>query len=332
MFVSTLTRRHPQTHQQLRRVASPSATRVPFVRQPVYKYPITPTRHVPSHIPRPPYASTGRVSPSVWMHQIALHTDDPTELRAAARLARHVLDVACAHVRAGVTSDDMDELVHETILQHGAYPSPLNYEGFPKSVCTSINEVICHGIPDLRPFQYGDVVSLDVSCYLQGVHGDNCATILVGDAVDENDSMNDDDSEHQHMAQARRLIQATHESLHAAIETCRPGSCLSLIGDAIQQVADSYGYQSVQKYRGHGIGTEFHCAPFVKHFRNQDYLRLEKGMVFTIEPMLTAGSANCFEWDDQWTVATVDNSLAAQFEHTVYITDDGVEILTVSEL
>lgn len=323
MLLSSITARaqHTHTRQQLRRfVASPAASsNTPFVRPPVQKYPISATRHVPSHIPRPPYARTGRVPPSVWLHQIGVHTDDPVELRAAARLARHVLDVACAHVQPGITSDDIDALVHETIIQHGAYPSPLNYEGFPKSVCTSINEVICHGIPDLRPFQYGDVVSLDVSCYLQGVHGDNCATILVGD---------DDDIQ---LAPARRLIQATQESLDAAIATCRPGSCLTMIGEAIQQVADSYGYQSVEKYRGHGIGTEFHCAPFVKHYRNRDYLRLQKGMVFTIEPMLTAGSADCFEWDDQWTVATSDGSLAAQFEHTVYITDDGVEILTISE-
>jgi methionyl aminopeptidase len=321
------TTRHAHTQQQLfhqiiRSFASSPATAPPFVRSPVQKYPLTPTRNVPSHIPRPPYARTGRVPPSVWLHQIALHTEDPVELRNAARLARRVLDLACSSVQPGMTSDEIDAIVHEAILRHGAYPSPLNYEGFPKSVCTSINEVICHGIPDLRPFQYGDVVSLDVSCYLQGVHGDNCATILVGD---------DEEGSDLQLAPARRLIQATKESLDAAIATCRPGSCLTSIGAAIQDVADSYGYQSVEKYRGHGIGTEFHCAPFVKHFRNHDYLRLQKGMVFTIEPMLTAGSADCFEWDDQWTVATSDGSLAAQFEHTVYITDDGVEILTLPD-
>lgn len=319
-----------------------------MVRLPVQKYPITATRQVPSHIPRPPYARTGRVPSSIWLHQIALHTEDPVELRAAARLARRVLDIACAKVQIGLTSDDIDALVHETIIQHGAYPSPLNYEGFPKSVCTSINEVICHGIPDLRPFQYGDVVSLDVSCYLNGVHGDNCATILVGDDTGNdttstttttstgteirNEGSNKKTScNDPELAPARRLIQATRESLEAAIATCRPGSCLSDIGNAIQDVADSYGYQSVEKYRGHGIGTDFHCAPFVKHYRNSDTLRLQKGMVFTIEPMLTTGSADCWEWDDQWTVATVDGSLAAQFEHTVYITNDGVEILTLSE-
>ncbi|GAX19093.1 methionyl aminopeptidase [Fistulifera solaris] len=316
------TRQAHLIHQFIRSLASSPATTHPFVRSPVQKYPLTPTRHVPSYIPRPPYARTGRVSPSVWLHQIALHTEDPVELRNAARLARRVLDLACASVQPGMTSDDIDAIVHETILRHGAYPSPLNYEGFPKSVCTSINEVICHGIPDLRPFQYGDVVSLDVSCYLQGVHGDNCATILVGD---------DEEGSDVQLAPARRLIQATKESLDAAIATCRPGSCLTSIGAAIQDVADSYGYHSVEKYRGHGIGTEFHCAPFVKHFRNHDYLRLQKGMVFTIEPMLTAGCADCFEWDDQWTVATSDGSLAAQFEHTVYITEDGAEILTLPD-
>ena len=295
-------------------------------------------------------------------------------MRAAAQLARTALDVVLQHAQPGVTTEDLDVFCHNFLIQQNAYPSPLNYAGFPKSLCSSINEVICHGIPDSRPLQYGDVVAFDVSCFLNGVHGDNCATMIVGDTNDDdtdNDETDDTDTitphhtaidtrahwetddepptrdwrgvpyksldrmtsgnlnEPEHFRQARRLVRATRESLYAAIETCRPGSCLSEIGHAIHAVADKYGYESVEKYRGHGIGREFHCAPYVKHYRNRDRLTLEPGMIFTIEPMLVMGRQHCFEWEDGWTVATYDGSLAAQFEHTVLITEEGVEILTV---
>lgn len=178
------------------------------------------------------------------------------------------------------------------------------------------------------------------SCFLNGVHGDNCATVIVGDGQLENTigtdwrgvpyrSNFDSQEEQAHFEEARRLVQTTYDSLYAAIEMCRPGGCLTDIGAAIQNVADSEGYSSVRKYRGHGISAEFHCAPFVKHYRNSDKCKLVPGMIFTIEPMLTQGSPDCFEWDDNWTVATVDRGLAAQFEHTVLITDTGVEILTL---
>ena len=178
------------------------------------------------------------------------------------------------------------------------------------------------------------------SCFLNGVHGDNCATVIVGDSQ-EHDTIGSDwrdvpyradfdaEEDQAHFEEARRLVQTTRDSLYAAIKTCRPGSCLSNIGGAIQTVADAAGYSSVSKYRGHGISEEFHCAPFVKHYRNRDRCELLPGMIFTIEPMLTQGSADCFEWDDDWTVSTVDYGLAAQFEHTVLITKDGVEILTL---
>jgi methionyl aminopeptidase len=202
--------------------------------------------------------------------------------------------------------------------------------------------VICHGIPDKRPLQFGDIVSFDVSCFLGGVHGDNCATVLVGDeqAVDDIGvdwrgvpyrSQFDTPEEEAMFRSARRLVHATRESLYAAIIRCGPGSCLTEVGAAIQEVADRYGYSTVTKYRGHGIGEEFHCAPYVKHFRNSDILELCPGMIFTIEPMLVEASGECFEWDDRWTVATVDGGMAAQFEHTVLITDSGVEILTLPE-
>jgi methionyl aminopeptidase len=260
-------------------------------------------------------------------------------MREAAHLARHTLDMVCSLAKPGVTTDELDTAVHEHLIQAGAYPSPLNYAGFPKSLCSSINEVICHGIPDLRPLQMGDVVSFDVSCFYNGVHGDNCATVIVGDEQEKPEigrdwqgvpyrAQFDSPDTAAHFEEARRLVRATRESLYAAIDTCRPGSCLSEVGHAIQDVADAYGYKSVEKYRGHGICHEFHCAPFVKHYRNDDKLELLPGMIFTIEPMLTQGSSSCYEWADDWTVVTEDGSLSAQFEHTVVITESGVEILT----
>jgi methionyl aminopeptidase len=291
-----------------------------IVRQPVVAHTQSPTKPVPDDIPRPPYALTGIVPYLQYPDKVMLHTPESIKLmRDAARLARKTLDLACRLAAPGVTTDEIDTAVHEAIIEAGAYPSPLNYAGFPKSLCSSINEVVCHGIPDSRPLQFGDVVSFDVSCFLNGVHGDNCATLIVGD-----------DNTQDTFEQERRLVETTKESLEAAIDACRkPGRCLSHIGDAIEQVAEREGFSSVRKYRGHGISHEFHCPPFVKHYRNNEKLALRPGMIFTIEPMLTQGTGDCFEWSDDWTVSTVDGGLAAQFEHTILLTDDNVEILTV---
>jgi len=224
--------------------------------------------------------------------------------------------------------------------------------GFPKSVCSSINEVVCHGIPDERPLELGDVVSFDVSCYVGGVHGDNCATVIVGDleeGYDMNDSAGDEshgdddrdwfipphktqfssDEEQERIITARRLVQAALEARDEGVSACKPGACLTDIGAAIHAVSDAYGYDTVRHYRGHGIFEEFHRAPFVKHFRNNERMELLPGMIFTIEPMIVEGSADCFEWNDNWTVVTRDGGRCAQFEHTVVITEDGVEILTL---
>lgn len=312
---------------------------------PITPFPRTPGRPVPAHVRRPPYARTGEVPAPEHPNSFYVHDDASASLmRRAARLARRTLDVACAVAQQpGVTTDDVDAVVHETLIQAGAYPSPLNYVGFPKSVCSSVNEVICHGIPDTRPLELGDVVSFDVSCFLDGVHGDNCATIIVGDQGSGRDTDEVDwrgipvrtefesAAQEAHFVQARKLVHTTRQALYAAIATVRPGSCLSQIGHAIDTVAEQSGFQSVRKYRGHGISHEFHCAPFVKHYRNNDRLELQEGMIFTIEPMLVMGRQECWEWDDEWTVATVDGSLSAQFEHTILITADGTEILTVPQ-
>lgn len=246
------------------------------LRQPVVAHEISPMKQVPDHIVRPPYAATGVVPFSPYTNTILLHDETSIDrMKNAARLARRSLDFACAIAKPGMTTDEVDSAVHEAIISQGAYPSPLNYSGFPKSLCSSINEIVCHGIPDSRPLQIGDVVSFDVSLFVGGVHGDNCATIIVGDEQ-ETDEIGvdwrgvpykakwDSPEEESMIRSARRLVHATRESLYAAIGRCGPGACLSDIGDAVQRVADDYGYSSISKYRGHGIGEEFHCAPWVE--------------------------------------------------------------------
>jgi len=270
---------------------------------------------VPSHIPRPPYAETGKVPfqmyDNVYIHDLE-DLDNANsvvpKMRAAARLARNSLDLALSLAKPGVTTDQIDTAVHEAICQHGAYPSPLNYANFPKSICSSINEVICHGIPDTRPLQYGDVVSFDVSCFLNGVHGDNCATIIVGDDDDDSNNNTADpaadpasdwrgvpykttfasDEEREHFENSRRLVRAAHVSLQAAIDACRrPDACLSDIGQAIHSVVyDQYGYQSVEKYRGHGICQELvSLCPLCQTLLQQRQIKVGalSGVIFTIE-------------------------------------------------
>lgn len=327
--------------------ASDSSSLV-YHRAPMRPYPLTPRRQVPGGIPPPPYARSGQVPPLQHPDSVYIHDEySAARMRQAARLARRTLDLACQVAKPGVTTDQVDAVVHDALCAVGAYPSPLNYAGFPKSLCSSVNEVICHGIPDTRPLQVGDVVSFDVSCFYDGVHGDNCATVIVGDESDD-PAEPDEDAETDwrgvpvrtefesaaqeiHFIEARKLVNTTREALYAAIDTVRPGSCLTQVGNAIDTVAEQHGYQSVRKYRGHGISHEFHCAPFVKHYRNNDRLQLEEGMIFTIEPMLVMGRQECVEWPDEWTVLTLDGSLAAQFEHTILVTSNGVEILTLPE-
>mmetsp|Transcript_21082 Transcript_21082/g.28027 ORF Transcript_21082/g.28027 Transcript_21082/m.28027 type:complete len:402 (+) Transcript_21082:28-1233(+) len=305
-------------------------------------------RHVPlqnGSIPLPPYAKTGIIPPPsnsfipFLMDQPIFHDENSIiKMRAAAQLARQMLDLACESAKPGITTDDIDILVHNELLERGAYPSPLNYHGFPKSLCSSVNEVICHGIPDGRALEVGDVVSFDVSCFYGGVHGDNCATVIVGDYDDDEQQQQpktkfESKEQQDDFITARRLVQAAQESLNAAIEVCSKTNgqprYLADVGNVIHDVVDSYGYGTVRKYRGHGICEVFHCAPYVKHYRNNDSLELKPGMIFTIEPMVTEFSDECYEWNDDWTVVTKDLGRAAQFEHTVLIKHDGVEILTV---
>lgn len=234
-------------------------------------------------------------------------------MRRSGTAAAEVLLIAGEQVAPGVTTDAIDEIVHAEVLARGAYPSPLGYRSFPKSVCTSVNEVICHGIPDSRPLVAGDIVNIDVTLYREGVHGDTSAMFCVGD-VD---------------AASRRLVSGTLRALQAAIEVVGPGVPVSEIGGAIEGVARPGGLGVVREFVGHGVGTDFHGDLQIPHYHDPRYsMPLAEGMTFTIEPMLTLGSPQVELWGDGWTAVTADRSRTAQFEHTLLVTADGVEILT----
>ncbi|HEX2048944.1 MAG TPA: type I methionyl aminopeptidase [Acidimicrobiales bacterium] len=275
---------------------------------------LSPPRTVPEGIPRPDYAETG--SPGDWTEPLVRPRDVIERMRRACRAAAEVLNVVGAAVRPGITTDALDALAHEECIKRGAYPSPLNYNGFPKSLCTSVNEVICHGIPDDRALVDGDIVNLDVTVYLDGVHGDTNATFLVGE-VDE---------------ESRRLVAVTHECLLEGIEAVRPGRPISDIGAAIETYAHAAGYGVVRAFVGHGVGRQFHGPPHVPHHYDPSATTvIQPGMTFTIEPMITLGTWRHVMWDDGWTALTADKRRTAQFEHTLLVTDSGAEILTLAE-
>lgn len=273
---------------------------------------ISPTLPVPPDIERPDYATTGTPSPR---ESRAVRTDDEIErMRVACAAAADVLNVIGDSIEPGVTTDEIDRIGHADYVRRGGYPSTLNYKGYPKSLCTSVNEVICHGIPDSRPLAEGDIVNVDVTIYLGGVHGDTSATFLVGDV--------DDDS--------LRLVDETRNALYAGIEAVRPGAPIYAIGRAIERHAKRYGLGVVREFIGHGIGDQFHTSLQIPHYYDPSYdTELEPGMTFTIEPMLTLGDPALVVWDDGWTAVTRDGQRSAQFEHTVLVTDRGVEVLTL---
>jgi methionyl aminopeptidase len=272
---------------------------------------VGPERPVPDDIVRPDYATPGA---PVRTTETAVKSDDViARMRGACKIAREVLQETGAAVVPGITTDELDRVAHEAHVARGVYPSPLRYKGFPKSVCTSVNEVICHGIPDDRALVEGDIVNVDVTVYVDGVHGDTNATFCVG-KVD---------------AESRRLVKVTEECLERGIEAVRPGAPLSDIGKAIETHAHAAGFFVVKAFVGHGIGEVFHGPPQVPHYYERALsMPLEPGMVFTIEPMITMGSIQPVIWSDGWTAATSDGSRTAQFEHTVLVTDDGVDVLT----
>jgi len=272
---------------------------------------VSPMRTVPEGILKPPYADTGivtrRPEPRVKSPEVL------ERMRRAGELAAEILRLAGEQVRPGVATDEIDVFVHDLTVERGAYPSPLNYNGFPKSVCTSVNEVICHGIPDDRVIQDGDIVNLDVTAYLDGVHGDTNATFLAGNVDPE----------------SRRLVAVTEECMWRGIEAVVPGRPVSDIGKAIEDHAKKHRYGVVKAFIGHGIGEQFHTDLQILHYFDPSQTTVMRpGMTFTIEPMITLGTWRHVMWPDGWTAVTADGKRTAQFEHTVCVTETGVEVLT----
>jgi len=292
------------------RAASPRAASA--ARRPVVPGQVSPMRKVPAHIPRPDYALTGR--PIDKPLDEVLTGERLERMRRACRAAAEVLKRVGAEVRPGITTEAIDAIAHDEYIRLGGYPSTLNYHRFPKSMCTSVNEVICHGIPDSRPLEDGDIINLDVTIFLDGMHGDCSATYLVGD-VDP---------------ASRQLVKVTHECMMLGIQAAKPGKPVSDIGKAIEAHANAFGYGVVRAYCGHGIAEKFHTSLQVPHyFEPGSSRRLQVGQTFTIEPMISLGTWDHRVWSDKWTAVTADGERSAQFEHTVLITEKGAEVLTI---
>jgi len=280
---------------------------------------LSPKRVMPDTIPRPDYAdhpegyplSEMKLKGNTYIRQ--LDEEEIEGLRVACRLGREVLDEAAKAIDVGVTTDEIDRIVHEASIDRECYPSPLNYYQFPKSCCTSVNEVICHGIPDMRPLQNGDICNVDVTVYHRGYHGDLNETIYVGQVSD----------------QAKKLVNNTWECLEKAIQEVKPGTKYRDVGNVIQKHAQTGGYSVVRSYCGHGIHRLFHCAPNVPHYaKNKAVGVMKPGHTFTIEPMISQGVWTDQTWPDNWTAVTTDGRWSAQFEQTMVVTDTGVEVLT----
>ena len=277
---------------------------------------IGPPLEIPAHIKRPDYAKDGvpkaRSQGMPW--EITPQTaEDIVRMRVAGRIAREVLDIAVAMVKPGVTTAEIDRVVHDETIRRESYPSPYNYHGFPKSCCTSINEVICHGIPDSTVLKEGDIINVDVTVFHDGVHGDCSETVMVGQVSDR----------------VRELVVTTYKAFKTAVDMCKPGVKYSEIGGVIEDIASAKGFSSVKEFCGHGVGRLFHTTPSVLHYKNK--LRsgvMAPGHTFTIEPMLCLGSNKPVTWPDAWTATTSDGLPTAQFEHTLLITETGVEELT----
>jgi methionyl aminopeptidase len=272
---------------------------------------ISPRRPVPASIRRPHYVE--KPKPADFDDPMVKDPDTIARMRIAGRIAADALVEVGRHVAPGVTTDELDRIGHEFLINLDAYPSTLGYKGYPKSLCSSVNEVICHGIPDGRPLEDGDVVKIDITAFKDGVHGDTCATFFAGTPSQD----------------VKDLGERTREAMLRGISAIRPGRPVSVIGRVIESYAKRFGYGVVRDYTGHGVGPSFHTRPTILHYDEPRATTImEPGMTFTVEPMLTLGSYDWVMWDDDWTVLTKDGSWAAQWEHTVVVKDDGAEILT----
>ncbi|AEX49013.1 type I methionyl aminopeptidase [Corynebacterium diphtheriae] len=275
----------------------------------------TPIREVPAYIDRPEYVWKDEVQEAIG--EPFIQTPETIEaMREASKIAANALHVAGAAVAPGVTTDEIDRIAHEYMCDHGAYPSCLGYRGFTKSSCVSLNEIVCHGIPDTTVIQDGDIVNIDITAYKNGVHGDTNATFLAGNVSEEH----------------RLLVERTYEATMRGIRAAKPGREINVIGRVIESYAKRFGYSVVTDFTGHGIGTTFHNGLVVLHYDSDAYRDvLEPGMTLTIEPMINLGGLDYRIWDDGWTVQNTDFKFTAQFEHTLVITDDGNEILSIPD-
>jgi len=272
---------------------------------------ISPQRFVPASIVRPEYV--GKPSPAPHIGGDRYDSETVAKIRRASLIAAQALDLVLASAKPGLTTDDLDSIGHEFLISQGAYPSTLGYRGFPKSLCSSLNEVICHGIPDDTVLTDGDLVNVDISAYIDGVHGDTNGTVIVGEAPEE----------------LSLLVERTREAMMRGIRAALPGRQVNIVGRAIEAYAKRFGYGVVREFTGHGVGTSFHTGLIIPHYDDPEYdTVIEPGMVFTVEPMLTLGAADWDMWEDGWTVTTKDKKHTAQFEHTILITENGPEILT----
>ncbi|ODV83957.1 hypothetical protein CANARDRAFT_8954 [[Candida] arabinofermentans NRRL YB-2248] len=283
-------------------------------------YPLTKKSEIPDKIALPDYAQNGEPISEIKNDRTGkikvLNAEEIKLMRTVCQLGREVLDAAASHLKPGITTDEIDKIVHEETMKRRAYPSPLNYYNFPKSVCTSVNEVICHGIPDKRPLQDGDIVNLDVSIYKNGFHADLNETYYIGEKAKTNKDL-------------VNLVETTRESLDLAIAAIKPGVPIRQFGNIIEEHAKKHGVSIVRTYCGHGVGELFHCQPDVPHYgKNKAIGTCKEGICFTIEPMLNMGTYRDVMWPDNWTSATADGLPSAQFEHTLLVTADGVEVLT----
>lgn len=275
---------------------------------------LAPERAVPTSIVRPPYV--GRATPPEHVGGDIYSTEQIAKIREAGRISSQALDLVGQSIRPGMTTDEIDQIGHDFVVAAGAYPSTLGYRGYPKSLCTSLNEVICHGIPDDTVIEEGDIVNVDITAYLDGVHGDTNRTFIVGETRPE----------------VADLVERTEEALRRGIKSVAPGREVNVIGRAIESYAKRFGYGVVRDFTGHGVGTSFHSGLIIPHYDSAPVYNdvMEVGMVFTIEPMLTLGTHEWEMWSDDWTVTTKDKSWTAQFEHTIVVTESGAEILTLS--
>ena len=275
----------------------------------------TPIRTVPDSIERPEYVWKETVQEA--MGEPFVQTPETIEaMREASKIAANALQEAGKAVAAGVTTDELDRIAHEYMLDHGAYPSTLGYMGFPKSCCISLNEIICHGIPDSTVIEDGDIVNIDVTAFKNGVHGDTNATFFAGNVSEEH----------------KLLVERTHEAMMRGIKAAKPGREVNVIGRVIESYANRFGYNVVRDFTGHGVGPTFHNGLVVLHYDSTTYRDiLEPGMTLTVEPMINLGSLDYELWDNDWTVQNVDGKFTAQFEHTLVITNDGAEILTLPD-